>query len=190
MRRNREERLKSAHSSKRNGKQPVDDQNPNNHTKYLSTKTSTNRIAPKVYGKTDRTDKYKSKALGQGKINEMLNQKDSVDLQNKKSTQLQIPYPDNKDYLKPQDCHSFYGPLLTSKTFKHKNSFIEIDNSGLHMSDNSDNQQESKINPESTKTNTKNIKISNSGTKSSYFFKTGLSCKNTTISDKNSDHDK
>ena len=96
VRRNRKERLKSAHSSNRDNKNESQKEQNKRHKKSIM-KNATSRVMPKVWGNSNEISKSNNRTLGKVKINEMLNQKSNSDYEQKGSTNSKVPFPNKKD---------------------------------------------------------------------------------------------
>lgn len=184
-RRNRKERLKSAHSSQR-----LDQTEPKEvkqKPKSFAMKNTACKVIPKVYGCSNESFQNQNKGSGKTKIKDMLSQIDNVDLNTSSTVKSQVPFPNRKEYtVNRVESYASYGPLLTSKPIMGKGSFIETDNSKLQV-ENSMSQNHLKV--ATAGIDTRNRLNAWSST-SNYYLGSGLSCKNTTISDKNSEQDR
>jgi hypothetical protein len=173
-RRNRKERLKSAHSSQRENQT----QNESSKPKSFTMKKIISKVVPKIYGTSGEKFQTLSYESGKSKIQNMLEQISSVQVEDLKKESLQ-------GQSKPEG-YSLYGPLLKRKPFKGKSSFIDTDKAKLTMN-HVYSSNDLKI--ENLQIETRNWLNTGTGTTSAY-FESVFSGKNTTASGENSEQDK
>lgn len=134
VRRNRQERLKSAHSSQRQDEKDTSQSKPISK-KYSAIKNATNRVMPKVCGASSisrpsaRVNNLVRKNLNfdSSQMNSQLsisNLENNISLEHQHSAN--VPFL-NRNEVRSNSKHiSLYGPLLTQQTSNSmKNSFIE-----------------------------------------------------------------
>lgn len=114
----------------------------------------------------------------------MLNQIETIELSQPESCKSQVPFPNRKEYKAgKQEPYTTYGPLLTANPIMGKGSFIGPNCSKLPMKE-SDSMKMPNANIDTRNHLTSSLSNSN------YYQCSGLSCRNTTVSDKNSEQEK
>lgn len=166
VRRNRTERMKSAHSSNRT-KDQKDEKKPTK-PKNFGMKYTTSRVMPKICGSTGS---FKTKPINPNrtKIMGMINKIDCYEQDNISTNKITIKKDNHGCYQQN------YGPLLNKMPDVNKSSFIETNNSKLQMEVNDSISVPHEI-------DTRN-KLNQPTSSSNYNNGSGLSGQHTTISE-------